>query len=419
MKKIVMILLSIMFLGSYGYAEKINRALVDEQTLKNSPSIAVAKLNLDNAKRAYYGSLGSFFPSLTLSGLLSDSDSKFEKQKSSYGLGASLPLFSGFKTYNDVKEKAAHVKVKQANYDRAVSNAMHAARTEYVNLMWAYETVELSVQIRERRIKNKDLIKFKYNSGAADIGSLKIEEANVAIADHNLHSAQRYIETISATLLKAIGRNDDAVILETDEKIISLEQAPPKPDLNSLIATIPEFLIAKYEQDASKAYSAMVKGCWLPSVDIDGNIMRSNKCSTDTESWTAAIKVSFPFFDGGKNYNNVKTASNNLKIASETLRDTINELKAEAVKRYNDLIDAQEAVETEAYHLSALKLQAEISSKKYLNGFLNYHDWHMIEDNYIKFQIELLAHRKKAAQSRVSWDSFLGKGFTNDKEENK
>ncbi|MCA6069665.1 MAG: TolC family protein [Endomicrobium sp.] len=417
MKKIVMILLSMMFLCSYGYAEKINRALVDEQTLKNNPSIVVAKLNLDNAKRAYYGSFGSFFPSLTLFGTFSDA--KFEKRERSYGLETSLSLFSGFKTYNDVKEKAALVKVAQANYDRAVSDAMCTARAEYVNLMWAYETVELSVQIRERRIKNKDLIKFKYNSGDVDISSLKIEEANVAKADHNLRRAQRYIETTSAALLKAIGRNDDAVILETDEKIISLEQALSKPDYNSLVATIPEFLIAKYKQDASKAHNAMVKKCWLPSVDIVGDMMRSNKWSPDTEGWVAKINVSFPFFDGGKNYNNVKTASNNLKIASETLKDTINGLKVEAVKRYNDLIDAQEALETETYHLSALKLQAEVSSKKYLNGFLTYHDWHTMEDNYTNFQIELLDHRKKVEQSRGNWDNFLGKGFTNDKEENK
>ncbi|MCA6071423.1 MAG: TolC family protein [Endomicrobium sp.] len=423
MKKIVTILflLPIMFLGSYGYAEKINKALVDEQTLKNNPSIAVAKLELDNAKQAYYGSFDSFFPEATFSVASSQGISKEQPygKKYSYGLKTSLSLFSGFQTYNGVKEQAAKVKVAQARYDRAVSDAMCTARLGYVDLMWAYETVGLSVQIRERRIKNKDLIKLKYNSGKADIGSLRIGEADVAMADYSLRKAQRHIETASASLLKAIGRNDDAVILETDEKIF-LEQALPKPDYNSLITTIPEFLVAKYGQDVHKAHNAMIKGQWLPSISIFGNMGRiSDKWSPDSEDWNAGIKASYPIFSGGRRYSDVKIASNGLKIASEKLKDEISGLKAKAAQHYNELIDAQEAIETKTYCLGALKLQAEISSKKYVNGLSTYSDWYAIEGNYISSQNELLDVKKDAARLRVKWDKFLGKGFANDKDRGK
>jgi outer membrane protein TolC len=416
MKKIVTILLPIMFLGSYGYAEKINRVLVDEQTLKNNPSIAGAKFDLDKAKQAYRDTFSSFFPKGTFSvvspvsthGGISEKKSK----DCSYELETSLSLFSGFQTYNNVKEKAAGVKVAQATYDRVVSDVMYEARTEYVNLMWAYETVELLAQVKERRIENKDLIKLKYSSGKMDIGSLRIGEAVVATADYSLRKAQRYIETASAALLKAIGRNDDAVILETDEKIIPLEQALPKPDYNSLITTIPEFLIDKYNQDACKAHSAVVKGHWLPSVDIAGDVTRYNdKRSPDSENWNAKITVSYPIFNIGKTYYNAKVASNDLKMASEELRSTVSGLKAAAVQWYNSLTDAQEAIETKTYYLSASKLQAEISSKKYENGLTTYSDWCTIEDNYITSQKELLDAKKAAAQSRISWDKFLGKGF--------
>ena len=139
--------------------------------------------------------------------------------KKSLGISLSLPLFSGFQTYNGVKEVAARVKIDQAKYDIAISSAICEARCEYVNLMCAYEEVELLAKIKKRRIENKDLIKLKYNLGMVHIGSLKMKEAEVAIADYDVRRAQRDIETASTALLEKMGRNNNTVILETDEKL--------------------------------------------------------------------------------------------------------------------------------------------------------------------------------------------------------
>ena len=120
-------------------------------------------------------------------------------------------------------------------------------------------------------------------------------------------------------------------------------------------------MCARYEQDACKARSAVAKGQWLPAVSID------TEWHHDIENW-----------DGGK-------------------------------------ITLSYPIKTRTYCLSASKLQAEITSRNYINGFSTYADWCSTENDYITSQIALLESKKVAAQSRAKWDNFLGKSFTNGK----
>jgi outer membrane protein TolC len=393
------------------HAEKIDWKTIVNRTGAANPSIQTAKLKLENAKQAYNRSLSGYMPDVSLRGNASqgENDNRFSRNYS-YGLSASLSIFSGFGTYSDVKQKSAELKAAQAAYDRTVSDAAYNAAAQYINLMWAYETVELSNRILERRKENKDMIQLKYNSGNVDAGSLKRVEADVELSAYDLRKAQRYIETASSALLQAIGRKDD-VILETDQKITLNERSVSKPDFNKLIETIPEFLSAKYGIDSYEAQAAKAKSVWWPEVSLSGNLGRSGEeWAPDRNSWDAGISVSYPLFTGTR-IADTKTASNQLKIAEENLNDTGNTLKANAINFYNGLADAIESIATREYYLDAARQQAEISQRKYVNGLSTYQDWYSIENDYISSQKTLLDTKKAAALQKAAWHNFTGEGF--------
>ncbi len=225
MKKILVVLLSVFTVNFYVYAEEINRETVKIQTLKNNLSIASAKLALDNAKQEYNSSFGSFFPQINFKGNLPLNEFKKNFLRNySYGLEISIPIFKRFETYSTVKDKASEFKFAQASYDKTVSDELYKADAAYINLMSLYEEIELLKNTKEKKIEDKNIIELNYNSGEINIALLRKTEADFAMAEYNLKAAQRHVETASVQLLKAIGRNDYATILETNERLAISEK---------------------------------------------------------------------------------------------------------------------------------------------------------------------------------------------------
>ncbi|MDR1244729.1 MAG: TolC family protein [Endomicrobium sp.] len=427
MKKAFVAFVFVLIASSYIYAEKITAEIVESQTLQNNPSIAKAKHDLYISKQALYSSFSSFLPTINFSGSVVGQNGGFvgtnvtksiSDNQYSYGVAAKVSLFSGFSQYNTTRALSAKLKAVQENYTRAVSNAVCEAYGAYVNLMYTYESIDLYKQIKHRRTENRDLVKLRYHSGNADLGSLRRIEADVKITEYELEKAQRTIETASAALLVAIGRNDDITILETDERIVVDKGIISKPDFDNLITKIPDFLSAKYNLDYAKAVNWANKGQWLPSIDFTGHINRQRYdiAWDEQQSWKTALNLSYPLFSGGKRIFDTKSLAAKEKIAAEDFRNTKNMLKLNAIQFYNNWINDYEILTVSNFYLESCKLQTDIAKRKYINGLISYEDWYAIEDNYITYQKSMLTYRQKAILSKISWIRFLGKVSIKDKE---
>jgi outer membrane protein TolC len=455
MKKAFIAFVLVLIASSYIYAEKITAEIVESQTLQNNPSIAKAKHDLYIAKQALYSSFSSFLPTINFLGSVAERRGGFfekeiinsnvfvnvssgSEQDSmmklalpvlktinmgdkyySYRFETKMSLFSGFSHYNTTRSLSIKLKIAQENYTKAVSNAVCEAYSAYVNLMYAYGLIDLNKQIKHRRTENRDLVKLRYHSGNADMGSLRRIEADVKMSEYELEKAKRAVETASAALLVAIGRNDDIItILETDERIVVDKEIISKPDFDNLIIKIPDFLLAKYNLDYVKAVNWANKGQWLPTIDFTGqiNCYRYDKIRNENISWDTALNLSYPLFSGGKRFFDTKSFAAQEKIAFEDFRNMKNMLKLNAVQFYNNWVNDYEILTVGNFYLESCKLQTDIAKRKYVNGLISYEDWYIIEDSYITYQKNILASKQKAILSKISWIRFLGKGSMKDKE---
>jgi outer membrane protein TolC len=412
MKKTLVVLLSIFIANFYVYAEEINRETVKMQTLKNNLSIASAKLALDNAKQEYNSSFGSFLPQIKFKGNLPCNEFKKNFLRNySCELEIYIPIFERFETYSTVKAKAFEFKSAQAFYDKTVSDELYKAEAAYINLMSLYEEIALLKDIKEKKIEDKNMIELKYNSGEINIALLRKTEADFATAEYNLKAAQRHIEIASTQLLQAIGRNDYATVLETNERITVSGKLLKKPDYDNLITVIPEFMLAQHKFKSFEIQTLKAKCQWLPS--LTGNAQYSVPNWQTNGKWnkSAGLSFSYTIFDGGKRCASAQIVSNNLKIASEELKNTINNLKAKAIELYINLTNAYELVALKTQYLNAAKLYSEISAKEYVNGIISYNNWYQTEEDYFSSQIKLLEAKKEAILKRAEWNAFTGKNL--------
>ncbi|MDR2437653.1 MAG: TolC family protein [Endomicrobium sp.] len=451
MRKVLIAFLFLLTTNPCGLlAEKITAELVEAQTLENNPSIKQAKYNLYMAEQELYSSFSAFLPNVEFFGTLAPgldkgfyqtynmfgqevTDKKLGDQRYTYGLNGHLSLFSGFADYNNTRSLSAKAKTAKEAYTRSVSDAVLNAQSAYVNLMYTYESISLYKQIKKRKKENVDLIKLRYHSGSADLGSLRRVESDVKSFEYELEKAQRAIETVSAALLIAIGRNDEMTILETDEKIGSgididgdgigdsfNDEIISRPDFGNLITKTPEFLSAKYNFAAAKALNWAQKGQWLPSLAIEGNINHQRydqAWNPENKSWAVQLNLRYPLFTGGKRWFGTRSALAQEKKAAENFRYMQNTLKVKAVQYYTDWVNSYEYIEVIKYILECSKLQLEIAKQKYINGLISYEDWYSIDTQYTDAQRHMLTARQKALTSRIEWRKFLGKVSMRDKED--
>ncbi|MDR3112072.1 MAG: TolC family protein [Elusimicrobiota bacterium] len=399
--------------ANYSSAEFIDLKTIKENTLQSNPNVIAAKLQLENAKQAYKTSISAFLPNVDFA--IQAQQSQLQNydvvEKHSYGLTSALSIFSGFYSYNDLKEKFAEIKVAQSKFDRTVSNAAFEAKVNYINLKWAYQTVELLEKIRDRRIENNNMVKLKYNSGNADLGSLKRVEADVAMAEYDLQKAKRYVKTACAALLKTLGRSDVDTIIETKERMFFSDNKTNNLEL-SIIERTPEFISAVCEVESYQSQKAKTKSAYVPSVKLSGSWGKdSNSFFQGEENWNISLTSTYSIFNGTARYAEFQIASNLLKISLENLKNTVNSLKSCAIENYNSLQDAYEIVAVISQYLKASELQSEISERKYVNGLSTYYDWYSIENDYISAQKNFLDAQKNAEVEKCRWENFIGEAF--------
>jgi outer membrane protein TolC len=415
-------------------AQKITAEMVEVQTLENNPSIKEAKNDLYMKHQALYASFSLFLPNISLIGTLATKDggyyniiNKLGDAVYRYGVSTNFSLFSGGSDYNKVRSLLAEAKKAQEAYRRAVCDAVLGAQNAYVNLIYTYELIRLYESIKQRETENCNIVKIRYLSGSVDLGSLRRVEADLKLTEWNLEKALREIQIASVDLLVTMGKDPDMAILETDERIEvdgvkAGDDFNEKPDLDKLIAEIPEFLVKKYELAYVKALSWARKGELLPKVDLSWSIHRQRydkNWNPENKSWEAMLNLSYPLFTGGKRLFDIKSYCAQEKKIAEEFRRIQSVLKAQALRLYIDKVNICELNIANKYYLESCKLQADIAKRKYMNGIISYEDWYSIEAAYTRAQKDMLSYMKKKVTMEIEWRKFLGKASMKDKKEDK
>ncbi|GHT64117.1 hypothetical protein AGMMS50222_02950 [Endomicrobiia bacterium] len=432
MKKLIFVLSLILGCNISVFAEKIDWRMVKAQILKNSPSVRSAKLTLDSARQTHKKtSLSKYLPRVSLVGTGRDLKWKAKNSQTSGALGGlgnsapyslnasiSVPLNS---TYDDIKSNSIALKIAELNYKRSVSNAILKSDELYLDLIMAHEELEMAKRTKKGCIKNKDFATLQYRSGKTNIGQLKGEEAKVSAAERDLRRAQKRIKEASVGLLVAMGRDDIGTILEVDKQIPFPKKVIKEPDYNSLVTTIPEFLIAQYNFERAKVSKRLAKSAWLPSVSLTGSYSPKvdSKWGVNFKDGDlhGGISLSYDIFTGfGRCYDS-KIASNTYQAASSEFLEKTDFLKREAEKYYGRLVDAYEDMETAKNDLELSKLRHKIAQKEYITGILGDDKRCLAEDEYEKAQVHLLDRKKNVALRMAEWCNFTCDDPTKDKEE--
>jgi len=333
MKKIFLLLLSVVFFNGNVFAVTLSQALL--QAYNENSELNAERENIKVSKEDMKISISQFLPNVTLS--RSKSQENTEKLTNRSGTNSAITnvdpktqsiaieqkIFQGFAGVAGIEKSKIGLNLAEAKLLKTEQDILYKAVEAYSGLISADEKIKINqnnVNLLERQVETDQA---RLERGQITLADLAQSESSLAGAQANLIKARN--EKVTAKLIyeKIIGSiNDiDALNKKSDlnfEIPINLSKAIEISKTKN-----PSLIISKLEFEQSKKDVTIARSDLSPSATLSFNSSRTDDASStidERDKETLKATISWPIFNGGKNTASLNK-SRNLNYRKKLLLD--------------------------------------------------------------------------------------------------
>jgi outer membrane protein TolC len=206
-----------------------------------------------------------------------------------------------------------------------------------------------------------------------------------------------------------VGQDLPAPVLAEGE--LRTDVLPARPDFNRLALLTPFYFQRQAQVGAAAAGITIADSGWYPTVTANASAYRTDsQFPLKNHGWSAAFSVSYPIFQGGATYFDVKAASASLRQALDNLRSGANDAALTLAQMFKNMVDAEDNVRIQQELLNATGLRYKIAEADYRNGLMSFQDFNTITNDYVGQQQSLLSAQLAAVVAEASWEEARGLG---------
>jgi outer membrane protein len=333
MKKILLILLSVVFINGNVFAITLSQALL--QAYNENPELNAERENIKASKEDVKISRSEFLPSITLSGSKSQENTKrltdrsgtnsaiTDVNPSTQSIKIEQKIFQGFAGVANMEKSRIGLNLAEAKLLKIEQDILYKAIEAYSGIILTNEKLKINqnnVNLLERQVETDQA---RLERGQITLADLAQSESSLAGAEAKFILARSEVITAKLIYKKIIGPINDLSVLE---KKSDLNFEIPV-DLNNAIkiskTSNPNLIISKLEYEQSEKDVTIARSELSPSATLSFNSSRTDDISStinekDTETFKA--NISWPIFSGGKNAASLNK-SRNLKNRKKLLFD--------------------------------------------------------------------------------------------------
>ncbi len=262
--------------------------------------------------------------------------------------------------------------------------------------------------IASRRQDNVQLIELRFEGGREPKGSFLRSRALYLQADFEVMQAERAVRVAQRQLARVLGRR------QTDRVAVgvlpvALPGAPP--DFLALALEAPVRAEAAAQARAAQAGVAVARSELFPDVSATGTFGRQGShWPPGQEEWSAGLVLSYPFWPGGKNLFDVKSAQAEARRTQDVLRSTEDQTALTLEQTFAAWQDAVQRATVQRAVVDTSAVRAETARGQYALGLLSYQDWDTIENTLVADQKVALVDDRDALVADATWEQTQGKG---------
>tara|TARA_B100001063_G_scaffold79520_1_gene74001 strand:+ start:390 stop:1685 length:1296 start_codon:yes stop_codon:yes gene_type:complete len=334
MKKFFIIFLSYIFFFSGVSAETFTTAL--KKAYNNNPELNAERESLNISEQELKISIGSYFPTVTLSGSKSQEDTEkltnrngtdapiTDVDSSSQSITITQTLID-FGRGAELKKSKIGIKLAKAKLIKKEQDILYKSIEAYTGLLSANEKLKINrsnVNLLDRQVETDRIRLERGNIALSDVAQ---SESSLAGAQAKLIQAESDFLTSKLNYENVIGKLNDPELLEKS----SIFEARLPIKLNLAIELSeknnPNLIIAKLEYEQSKKNTTSARSDLAPTATLSFDRSKTddlNSTYDEKEQDTLKATLSWPFFSGGKNYANLNK-SKSLELQKNLLLDNM------------------------------------------------------------------------------------------------
>ncbi|TAN37471.1 MAG: TolC family protein [Verrucomicrobia bacterium] len=382
-----------------------------DEAVRHQPDVAAAKEALQRAEFQYRAAMSAFLPQLSANASadrssVASGSNVLVNNSYTANLQAQESLYSGGHDTALLAQRTAEREVACEQYRLALAQLSFDVRVAFARQLYAVDLIEQTSVIVKRRAGNADLVALRYEGGREHKGSLLRMQAILSQARLDQESAQRALDVARQRLARALGREMPVAVING-----SLVCEPPETmaDCDKLAEAVPDVRIAAAQAKAAKAGVRVAKSEYFPTITAAGSVSRSDDVFfPQNDGWSVGVQLNYPFFSGGRNIMDVRTAQSDERRFAWLLRSQWQQTLTDLRQAYSDWLDAYQRLSVQKEFLQAATIRAEIARNQYTTGLLSFDNWDIIENDLITQQKAELTARRDAALAQAAWEKARG-----------
>lgn len=325
MRKIILILsvLFTIFSPIKVLAIDLKEAII--KAYRNNPELNAERENLKISEQELKVARSEFLPSITISGTKSEQDT--DKLTNRSGSDASITdvntetqkitveqkIFQGFGGVADLQKSEIGINLALAKLLKQEQNILYETIDAFTGVLLANEKFKINkenLSLLERQVETD---KGRLEIGQITLSDLAQSESSLAGAEAKFIGAKNDVVTAKLLYEKVIGPLPVDAELKKD---ITLDLNIPTNLENALKISSsknPNLIIAKLEFQQSEKDVMIARSDLSPSATVTLESSKSEDLSAtydEEEKETVTAKLSFPIFQGGKNYAKLAKSKN-------------------------------------------------------------------------------------------------------------
>ena len=364
-------------------------------------------------------------------GLTADNTySNTNTSSTSFSLGTSVPLFTGFQIPNQIKMNQLNLEAATAELEKAKNDIRMQVAQAYVQILYNMEIAE--VARRQVSIDSMQVARIKalVNNGKASGSQLSQQKATLANSQLAVTQAENNLALSLLTLsqLLELPTADGFSIAKPDisglSGIAGVSSDTPDAVYAEALGLKPEIVAQQLRLRATDHNIKIARAGYMPTLSLSGGL-GSNYYTTskfDSDPFSTQLKNNFsqyiglslnvPIFNRFQTRNSIRTA----KIQQENQQLQLNNAKKTLYKEIQQVCQSATAAKAK-YESSTVAMQSskdafELMQAKYENGKANMTEFNESKNNYLKSESDLVQARYELLYQQALIQFYRGRELT-------
>ncbi len=391
-----------------------------ELSLANNRDLRVAVLNIERTRALYQIQRSNEVPNIVLGATgLAEPNPNGSGTNTYYTAGLNitgyeLDLFGRVRSLSDaaLQQFFASEEARKA----AQISLIAAVANSYLTLLADDEQLEVARQTLDTREQSYNLIKLRYDNGAASQFDFAqaitlVEGARAALALLRRQRAQDLNALVLLVGQPLPGDLPAGLALEQQGLLADLPAGLP----SELLERRPDVRQAERQLKAANANIGAARAAFFPRITLTGSIgLASDDLGGlfSNRAWQFAPRITLPIFDAGANQANLEVSQTNRDIAVAQYERTVQGAFREVADSLAGRATLGEQLRAQRAQAEAEALRARLADLRYRNGASSFLD--VLDAQRALFQVQqaVVIVQAQQVQNLVTLYKVLGGGWT-------